>query len=288
MLWLKNFLDKMMNVPSVKELKKICRKKVEIVWYAKYVVRPFSIYITKILLYTPITANQVSLIGMIFGICGAFAIGYGTFQSGIVGVMLLQFGYLLDCIDGEIARYYKQSSVNGIFIDFLGHRIVIPLIFLGAAFMIYMNSQNIYMLIIGILGAEASSSPLNTVKRNVIMSLSIHSNLDHYNFQKLSRDSDTKEGLTPTPSTAERFLKAILFYPGNMNVISISVLGYYQFREIFTLFLLGYFILQILAQIGMAVSWYINNSVENEFIGLIKNISNAYLNRDVINSKGKK
>ena len=73
-----------------------------------------------------------------------------------------------------------------------------------------------------------------------------------------------------------------------MNVISISVLSYYQFREIFTYLLLGYFILQILAQIGMAVSWYINNSVENEFIGLIKNISNAYLNRDVINSKGKK
>lgn len=285
MLWLKNFLDKMMNVPSVKELKKLCRKKVEIVWYAKYVVRPFSIYITKILLYTPITANQVSLIGMIFGICGAFAIGYGTVQSGIIGVMLLQFGYLLDCIDGEIARYYKQSSVNGIFIDFLGHRIVIPLIFLGAAFMIYMNNQNIYMLIIGILGAEASSSPLNTVKRNVIMSLSIHSNLDHYDFQKLSRDSDTKKEITPTPSTIERFMKAILFYPGNMNVISISVLGYYQYREIFTPLLLGYFILQILAQIGMAVSWYINNSVENEFISLIKNISNAYLNREVNNSK---
>lgn len=288
MLWLKNFLDKMMNVPPVKELKKICRKKVETVWYAKYVVRPFSIYITKILLYTSITANQVSFIGMIFGICGAFAIGYGTIQSGFVGVMLLQFSYLLDCIDGEIARYYKRSSVNGIFIDFLGHRIVIPLIFLGAAFMIYMNSQNLYMLIIGILGAEASSSPLNTVKRNVLVSLGNQSNLDHYNFQKLSRDSNTKEEITSTPSSVERFMKAVLFYPGNMNVISISVLGYYQFREIFTYLLLGYFILQILAQIGMAVSWYINNSVENEFIGLIKNISNAYLNRDVINSKGKK
>jgi len=288
MLWLKNFLDKMMNVPPVIELKKICRKKVETVWYAKYMVRPFSIYITKILLYTSITANQVSLIGMTLGICGAFAIGYGTIQSGFVGVMLLQFSYLLDCIDGEIARYYKQSSVNGIFIDFLGHRIVIPLIFLGAAFMIYMNSQNLYMLIIGILGAEASSSPLNTVKRNVLVSLANQSNLDHYNFQKLSRDSNTKEEITSTPSSVERFMKAILFYPGNLNVISISVLSYYQFREIVTPFLLGYFLLQIFAQIGMGISWYINNSVENEFIRLIKNISNAYLNKEVVNSKGKK
>ncbi|MCH8271985.1 MAG: CDP-alcohol phosphatidyltransferase family protein [Candidatus Marinimicrobia bacterium] len=274
-----------MKVPPVKELKKVCRKNIETGWYPVYVVRPFSIYITKILLYTPVTANQVSLIGMLFGICGAFAIGYGTVQSGFIGVGLLQFGYVLDCIDGEIARYYKQSSVNGIFIDFLGHRIVIPLIFLGAAFMIYMNTQNIYMLIIGFLGAEASSSPLNTVKRNVLMSLSIHSNLDHFHFLKLSRDSNTKEELTSTPSTAERFLKAILFYPGNMNVISISVLGYYQFREIFTPFLLGYFVLQIVAQIGMAVSWYRNKSVEKDFISLVKNISNAYIDKEDLNSK---
>ena len=162
------------------------------------------------------------------------------------------------------------------------------MIFLGAAFMIYMNTQNLYMLIIGILGAEASSSPLNTVKRNVLVSLGNQSNLDHYNFQKLSRDSDTKEEITSTPSSVERFMKAILFYPGNLNVISISVLSYYQFREIVTPFLLGYFILQIFAQIGMGISWYINNSVDNEFIGLIKNTSNVYLNREVINSKGKK
>ena len=274
-----------MTVPPVKELKKICRKKLETVWYAKYVVRPFSIYITKILLYTPITANQVSFLGMIVGICGAFAIGYGTFRSGVVGVILLQISYVLDCIDGEIARYHKQSSVNGIFIDFLGHRIVIPLIFLGTAFMIYMNTQNIYMLIVGILGAEASSSPLNTAKRNVIMSLSNKGNLDHYDYKQLSRESTTKENRISSLSIAGRFMKAILFYPGNLNVISISVLSYHLFREIVTPLLLSYFIMQILVQIGMGISWYKNNSVENEFIKLLKNISDTYLNNDVISLK---
>jgi len=83
-------------------------------------------------------------------------------------------------------------------------------------------------------------------------------------------------------------MKAILFYPGNLNVISISVLGYHQFKEIVTLILLGYFILQIAAQIGIAISWYTNNSVENDFVNLIKNISNAYLNSEGIKSKGEK
>lgn len=274
-----------MTVPPVKELKKICRKKIETVWYAKYVVRPFSIYITKILLYTPITANQVSFLGMIVGVCGAFAIGYGTFRSGVVGVILLQISYLLDCIDGEIARYHKQTSVNGIFIDFLGHRVLIPLIFLGTAFMIYMNTQNIYMLIVGIIGAEASSSPLNTAKRNVIISLSNQSNLDQYDYRQLSRKSIKKENGTSSLSILERYMKAVLFYPGNLNVISISVLIYHPFKEIVTPLLLGYFVLQIIVQIGMGISWYINNTVENEFINLLKNISDAYLNKDAINLK---
>jgi len=269
-----------MTVPPVKELKKICRKKIETVWYAKYVVRPYSIYITKILLYTPITANQVSLFGMIIGICGAFSIGYGTFRSGVVGVILLQFSYLLDCIDGEIARYRKQSSVNGIFIDFLGHRILIPLMFLGATFMIYMNTQNIFMLIVGILGAEAATSPLNTVKRNVIISLSNQSNLDHYDYKQLSRETNKKESGAFLQSFSGRFMKAILFYPGNLNAISLSVLTYHPYKEIVTPLLLGYFILHIIVQIGMGISWYINNSVESEFINLLKNISDAYLNKD--------
>ena len=35
----------------------------------------------------------------------------------------------------------------------------------------------------------------------------------------------------------------------------------------------------------MGISWYINNTVENEFINLLKNISDAYLNKDAINLK---
>lgn len=277
-----------MSIPPVKELKKICRKKAEPVWYAKYVVRPFSIYITKVLLYTPVTANQISLIGMILGICSAFAIGYGTFQSALIGVALLQISYILDCIDGEIARFYKQSSVNGIFIDFLGHRIVIPLIFFGTAFMIFMNTQNIYMLILGILGAEAASSPMKAASRNVLMSLSNQSNLDHYNYKNFSRDFNLNEDKKTAQSRIARIVKAIAFYPGNINVISVFALTYHHFKEIVTPLLLGYFTLQILLQIGMGILWYINNSVEKDFVNLIKNISKAYQNTAVDDSREEK
>jgi len=41
--------------------------------------------------------------------------------------LLLQIGYILDCVDGEIARYKKQQSVRGVYLDLIGHQFVIPM-----------------------------------------------------------------------------------------------------------------------------------------------------------------
>ena len=44
---------------------------------------------------------------------------------------MLQFGFVLDNVDGEIARFRSQVSITGKYLDTIGHELVIPTMYFG-------------------------------------------------------------------------------------------------------------------------------------------------------------
>lgn len=92
-------------------------------------IRKVSIYITWLLLHTPITANGATFLFLLFGVVGALFLAMGSHWSAIVGVFLLQIHILLDFVDGEIARYRKTSSWFGSYLEQLSHNIVYALVY---------------------------------------------------------------------------------------------------------------------------------------------------------------
>lgn len=93
-----------------------------------------SIYITRLLLSTNITANQVTLFNLLLGIVSAGLLFCNSWELKLVGVIFLYLHTVLDRTDGEIARYRKTYSLKGIYIDEIIHLIVPPLFFLAFAF----------------------------------------------------------------------------------------------------------------------------------------------------------
>ncbi|MGH8453971.1 MAG: CDP-alcohol phosphatidyltransferase family protein, partial [Nevskiales bacterium] len=71
------------------------------------------------------TANQVTSIGAALSVAGAAA--YATLEPGLPGTLislvLLQIGYIMDCVDGQVARATRSASRFGgwwdIYCDFL-------------------------------------------------------------------------------------------------------------------------------------------------------------------------
>jgi len=135
-------------MPSVKELRKICQPTKD-VWWARYIFRPISIYITKILLHTPISSNQVTVLWFLTGIASGTLFIFGNYWCSIAGALLLQAILLLDCVDGEVARYRATSSLKGEYLDRLGHNITYPYIFVGISFGVYANFHDIRAFIFG-------------------------------------------------------------------------------------------------------------------------------------------
>ena len=114
--------------PTIKKLRIVCERDNETEPYAKYIIRPISIYFTWLFVRTPISANQITILQGMFGVAGAIMFGY---QRYLLGSLVLQIGFILDNVDGEVARWKGQQGESGKYLDLVQHRIVIPLYFFG-------------------------------------------------------------------------------------------------------------------------------------------------------------
>lgn len=114
-------------VESLKQLNDICQKpRYREVgnWMVRHILRDAALPVTWLLLHTNITANQVTLASLVIGLLGIALISVPSQASFFTGVLLFQFWYLLDHVDGQIARYRKTASLTGRFFDYLMHHLI--------------------------------------------------------------------------------------------------------------------------------------------------------------------
>ncbi|MBM3840594.1 MAG: CDP-alcohol phosphatidyltransferase family protein [Verrucomicrobia bacterium] len=89
-----------------------------------YFNRPVGRGLSKILVHTPVTPNQVSLLSVAIGLAAAYQFALGQYVAGVVGGILFQISAIVDCIDGDIARMVFKESRIGKWIDLVGDQIV--------------------------------------------------------------------------------------------------------------------------------------------------------------------
>lgn len=76
-------------------------------------IRHFSRRLTPLLLRTPISANQVSVLAMACGLVACWVLLPGGYEQGISASLWLFAYYILDHCDGEVARARGQNSRFG-------------------------------------------------------------------------------------------------------------------------------------------------------------------------------
>ena len=146
-------------VESVKEVRKICYKGEYFfrAWYNKYVSK-VSIYVTWLLLHTKVTANTVTIFEFFLVIISSIFLFFGNLWFIFVGMLIIQFSNLLDCVDGEIARYRKSPSLVGVHQENIYHQLVSYLMFFPLAFGIFLQTGWKSILIFGFLCSILSKS----------------------------------------------------------------------------------------------------------------------------------
>lgn len=98
-------------------------------WFNRPAGRP----LTKLLLWTPVTPNTVSIVSILVGLAGAACFAGGSWAAGVLGALLFQLSAILDCMDGDIARSVFKESPLGKWLDIVGDQVVHLGVFLGIA-----------------------------------------------------------------------------------------------------------------------------------------------------------
>ncbi len=83
----------------------------------RYLFRPVSLPLTKLLVKLPITPNQVSGIVALLVVLGCWLTAHASFNMAIAGSLVVLASGYFDCCDGEIARLKLMSSKLGAWID---------------------------------------------------------------------------------------------------------------------------------------------------------------------------
>ncbi|MBI3307217.1 MAG: CDP-alcohol phosphatidyltransferase family protein [Candidatus Omnitrophica bacterium] len=141
-------------VESLKELNKICQKpryKEVGNWMVRHILRDAALPITWLLLHTPVTANQVTLVSLLIGLWGIFFFSVPGSGFFLLGSLLLQLWYYLDHVEGQIARYRKTACLTGRFFDFLTHHIIHGVIFFSLGFYAFHATGLIFFILWGAL-----------------------------------------------------------------------------------------------------------------------------------------
>jgi phosphatidylglycerophosphate synthase len=90
-------------------------------WVAHAYLRDISPYLTRMLLRAGFSANGVTWLMIISAAAAAVATGWPSLLGAILAVILVQLQMLLDCCDGEVARWRQTSSPVGVYLDRVGH-----------------------------------------------------------------------------------------------------------------------------------------------------------------------
>ena len=137
---------------EVVEIYRQSKKKKDNFW-TEWISRPPAAVFVWMLRGTPVTPNQVTFLSLaVFAGGAAILITWLHFIGLLVAVGVMQLSYILDCVDGQLARWKNMSSPVGALLDFLMDEIKAFLLIGSACVRLWRWSGSIVWLLVGIGG----------------------------------------------------------------------------------------------------------------------------------------
>lgn len=209
---------------SIKQFRAKCRKNLtpkqwkERPWFTEKITRRISIYLTWIFVQLGFTANQVSLLVFILGALSGIAFIKSYF---LLAVLVLQIWYLVDAVDGEIARYHKVDDLTGDYSDKLMHYVIEAWIFYSIGIGLSKKFDAPWIQYVGFWTTFFFTllKLIYDLKYKCFMTRA-----QIFQGEIYFRKKKIREHHQPGSRWRQRILKTYSLYPNVMNIITLCVL----------------------------------------------------------------
>jgi CDP-alcohol phosphatidyltransferase len=116
-----------MSGPSLAELRAtgqpdaVTARRNEEHWAGRRYMRRLSPYGTWVFARLGWSPNAVTWLMIVIGVAAGAVVAIGGFATAVAAAAMIQVYLLLDCSDGELARWSRRTSVTGVYLDRVGH-----------------------------------------------------------------------------------------------------------------------------------------------------------------------
>nr|WP_166458291.1 DUF5941 domain-containing protein [Verrucosispora sioxanthis] len=100
-------------------------------FFTTYFVSTWSPYVTKACARVGLSPTAVTMVSVAFAVAAAALFAAGGRPLLVVGAVLLYLGFVLDCVDGQLARYTRNFSAWGGWLDTMADRAKEYLVYAG-------------------------------------------------------------------------------------------------------------------------------------------------------------
>ncbi|MFD8072098.1 CDP-alcohol phosphatidyltransferase family protein [Streptomyces sp. NPDC059718] len=135
-----------MEIPPLAEVRRLTEKKRD-AWWTVFLVDPVATPLVRwTAMRTRLTPNQITWGALLLGLGAAACFALADWKWLILGAVLYHFSFILDCMDGKLARLTGRGSEFGGWLDYIFDRVRV--VCCAAALMggqFYRTGDSIYM-----------------------------------------------------------------------------------------------------------------------------------------------
>ena len=236
-----------------------------------------SMYITKLLLYTKISADYVTISMIVLFILGSVFLALGELWMILIGILIMHFTIILDNVNGEVARYWKEDGIIGTFLEQVYHNLAVPLVFFTLSYGIFLKTNVYSILVFGFLAAVLGKPIVLSSIKDAVVEERL-SEVRSGKKVKLSSISKTniKGGTAKTGRKlydAYDIIRDFWVYPANIVHITILAIveivnmqqGFFPQYMLLSLYLIIYGIISVLIQVTAFIVNYKGKTVEHYY-----------------------
>ncbi len=117
-------------------------------YFYRHITDPLALRLSR----TRITPNQISTVGIFFGLLAGAFVAQGSTPYRLIGILLwYQLARMCDWMDGDVARIKKMQSAFGAWYDNVAERVVDFAIMFGVSYNAYTTTSEPLYLLLGML-----------------------------------------------------------------------------------------------------------------------------------------
>jgi len=122
-------------------------------WWSSFVTSPLAIAVNYVVVDVKwLTPNLITLFSFITAILSTVFIIIGGPFNFVFAALLIHISHILDCMDGQMARYRKTSSLSGSYYDKLTDQIQVIIWFIAMGYAAYHQSQKVLPVFLAFIG----------------------------------------------------------------------------------------------------------------------------------------